>query len=112
MLLERLIDAKAVDYLILVVYFAFVLGVGWLAKRQVGDAADYFQSGRSLPAWGTGLAFASANLRTRRVGHDSGRHPKGGGHWLRQAQPMCGAQPATSCRASRGHAPRRAPGSR
>ncbi|MEL4505804.1 sodium:solute symporter family protein [Luteococcus sp. H138] len=62
MLLETLIDAKAVDYLILVVYFVFVLGVGWLAKRQVADAADYFQSGRSLPAWVTGLAFVSANL--------------------------------------------------
>ncbi|WP_420175010.1 sodium:solute symporter family protein [Luteococcus sp. OSA5] len=62
MLLETLIDAKAVDYLILAVYFAFVLGIGWLAKRQVSDASDYFQSGRSLPAWVTGLAFVSANL--------------------------------------------------
>ncbi|GAA1393329.1 sodium:solute symporter family protein [Luteococcus peritonei] len=62
MLLETLIDAKAVDYLILVVYFAFVLGVGWLARHQIADASDYFQSGRSLPAWVTGLAFVSANL--------------------------------------------------
>ena len=59
---ETLIDASAVDYLILLVYFVFVLGIGLLARRQVSDALDFFLSGRSLPAWVTGLAFISANL--------------------------------------------------
>ena len=59
---ETLIDANAVDYLILITYFAFVLGLGWLASRQVSDSLDFFLSGRSLPAWVTGLAFISANL--------------------------------------------------
>ncbi|MGL5816513.1 MAG: sodium:solute symporter family protein [Phycicoccus sp.] len=57
-----IIDANVVDYLILLVYFAFVLGIGLLARRQVSDSIDFFLSGRSLPAWVTGLAFVSANL--------------------------------------------------
>ena len=59
---ETLIDAKFVDYLILATYFAFVLGIGFLARRHVSDSVDFFLSGRSLPAWVTGLAFISANL--------------------------------------------------
>ena len=57
-----LINAGPVDYLILVVYFAFVLGIGLMARRSVSDSIDFFLSGRSLPAWVTGLAFISANL--------------------------------------------------
>lgn len=57
-----LIDADAVDYLILASYFAFVLGIGFMARRHVSDSVDFFLSGRSLPAWVTGLAFISANL--------------------------------------------------
>ncbi|MBM6401338.1 sodium:solute symporter family protein [Phycicoccus sonneratiae] len=59
---DTLIQANPVDYLILVVYFAFVLGIGLLARRSVSDSVDFFLSGRSLPAWVTGLAFISANL--------------------------------------------------
>lgn len=59
---DTLIDANAVDYLIVFVYFAVVLGIGVMARRQVSDSVDFFLSGRSLPAWVTGLAFISANL--------------------------------------------------
>ena len=59
---STIIDANAVDYLILIIYFTFVLGIGFLARRQVSDSLDFFLSGRSLPAWVTGLAFISANL--------------------------------------------------
>ncbi|WP_249138649.1 sodium:solute symporter family protein [Phycicoccus avicenniae] len=59
---ETIIDAAPVDYLILVIYFGFVLGIGLLARRSVSDSVDFFLSGRSLPAWVTGLAFISANL--------------------------------------------------
>ena len=57
-----LIDASPVDYLILATYFVFVLGIGLIARRSVSDSLDFFLSGRSLPAWVTGLAFISANL--------------------------------------------------
>ncbi|WP_051218047.1 sodium:solute symporter family protein [Nocardioides insulae] len=59
---DTIIDAKAVDYLIVLIYFAVVLGIGMVARRQVSDSVDFFLSGRSLPAWVTGLAFISANL--------------------------------------------------
>ncbi|MHA6802618.1 sodium:solute symporter family protein [Salinifilum ghardaiensis] len=50
------------DNLILLIYFAVVLGVALAAKRSVRNSLDFFLSGRSLPAWVTGLAFVSANL--------------------------------------------------
>ena len=56
------LDANAVDYFIVGVYFVVVVGIGLLARRQVSTSLDFFLSGRSLPAWGTGLAFISANL--------------------------------------------------
>src|SRR5436305_6887347 len=51
-----------VDYLIIAVYFVVVLGIGFAARRYIKTSLDYFLSGRSLPAWVTGLAFVSANL--------------------------------------------------
>src|SRR4051794_5529898 len=56
------LDTNALDYAILGVYFVTVLGVGFVAKRYIKTSLDYFLSGRSLPAWITGLAFVSANL--------------------------------------------------
>nr|WP_207631370.1 sodium:solute symporter family protein [Actinopolyspora sp. BKK1] len=55
-------DAGPVDYLLLALYFLFVLGIGYLARRSVSSSLDFFLSGRSLPAWVTGLAFVAANL--------------------------------------------------
>ncbi|SDP67995.1 solute:Na+ symporter, SSS family [Pedococcus dokdonensis] len=59
---EPLIDANWLDYTLVAIYFAFVLGIGVMARRSVSDSIDFFLSGRSLPAWVTGLAFISANL--------------------------------------------------
>jgi SSS family solute:Na+ symporter len=56
------LDANWVDYLLIAFYFAFVIGIGILARRSVSSSLDFFLSGRSLPAWVTGLAFVSANL--------------------------------------------------
>ncbi|HEY4626529.1 MAG TPA: sodium:solute symporter family protein [Blastococcus sp.] len=56
------LDASFVDYALVVVYFAVVLMIGFAARRRVSDSLDFFLSGRSLPAWITGLAFISANL--------------------------------------------------
>jgi len=56
------IHAAFIDYAILVVYFVTVLGIGFAARRYVKTGLDFFLSGRSLPAWITGLAFTSANL--------------------------------------------------
>jgi SSS family solute:Na+ symporter len=55
-------DASWVDYLLIAIYFVTVLGIGMAARAQVSSSIDFFLSGRSLPAWITGLAFISANL--------------------------------------------------
>ena len=56
------LDANWIDYLLVAIYFGFVLGIGIMARRSVSSSLDFFLSGRSLPAWVTGLAFISANL--------------------------------------------------
>jgi SSS family solute:Na+ symporter len=56
------LDTNFADYAILAIYFVAVLGIGFAAKRYIKTSLDYFLSGRSLPAWITGLAFISANL--------------------------------------------------
>src|SRR5215213_9095294 len=61
------LDTNLVDYAIVLTYFAVVLGVGFAAKRYIKSSLDYFLSGRSLPAWITGLAFISANLGATEV---------------------------------------------
>jgi SSS family solute:Na+ symporter len=56
------LDADVFDYTIIALYFLVVLGIGFIARRQISSSLDFFLSGRSLPAWVTGLAFISANL--------------------------------------------------
>jgi len=58
----KLLDVNGLDYSILLIYFVIVLAIGFLAKRAIATSEDFFLSGRSLPAWVTGLAFISANL--------------------------------------------------
>jgi SSS family solute:Na+ symporter len=51
-----------IDYSIMAIYVAFVIGIGFALKRYMRTSADFFLSGRSIPAWVCGLAFLSANL--------------------------------------------------
>jgi SSS family solute:Na+ symporter len=56
-----------IDYAVIGVYFAFVLGIGVVLKKYMKTSTDFFLSGRSIPAWITGLAFLSANLGAQEV---------------------------------------------
>src|SRR6476659_6851056 len=56
------LDAGSLDYTILGIYFVVVLGIGAVARLSIKTDLDFFLSGRSLPAWITGLAFVAANL--------------------------------------------------
>ena len=56
------LDTNWFDYGILAIYFALVIAIGILARRAIATSEDFLLSGRSLPAWVTGLAFISANL--------------------------------------------------
>jgi len=51
-----------IDWAIILIYFVFVLGIGWALKKYMKDSTAFLEAGRSLPAWVTGLAFISANL--------------------------------------------------
>lgn len=51
-----------IDYAIIGVYFVFVIGIGYLLKKQMKSSEDFFLSGHQIPSWITGLAFLSANL--------------------------------------------------
>jgi SSS family solute:Na+ symporter len=55
------------DYLIILVYFAFVIGVGFLIKKKIKSSNDFLSSNRSIPLWITSLAFISANLGAQEV---------------------------------------------
>ena len=64
---------KPIDYALVVLYFGFVLGIGWVVRRQLdarassGGSSEFLTAARSIPAWVTGLAFISANLGAQEV---------------------------------------------
>ncbi len=61
------VNLSIIDWLIMLVYFAFVLGIGFALKRYMRTSNDFFLAGRSIPAWVCGLAFISANLGAQEV---------------------------------------------
>jgi SSS family solute:Na+ symporter len=56
------VQLTLIDYAILLIYVAFVVGIGFALRRHLKSSSDFLTSGRSIPAWVTGLAFISANL--------------------------------------------------
>ncbi len=59
---EKLLSLSPVDLLIIVLYFAMVLGIGWYLKRFTKTGEDFFLAGRDMSAWIAGLSFVAANL--------------------------------------------------
>src|ERR1700739_1722458 len=56
------LSLSPLDLTLIVIYFVFVIGIGFALRRLVQTSTDFFLSGRSLPTWITGIAFISANL--------------------------------------------------
>ena len=56
-----------IDWLLMLVYFGFVLGVGVALRNRTTTSAAFFQAGRAIPAWVCGLAFISANLGAQEI---------------------------------------------
>ncbi len=50
------------DWVIILVYFGFVLGIGLYLKKFMKSQDDFFLAGRKNSSWVAGLAFLSANL--------------------------------------------------
>jgi len=61
------LNLTGVDWLIMLLYFVFVLGIGFALKRHMKTSKDFLPGRRALPAWICGLAFISANLGAQEV---------------------------------------------
>src|ERR1700684_2226700 len=59
---QQLTKLAPVDILILVLYFALVVFIGFYAKSKANTSEDFFMAGREMTAWVAGLSFLSANL--------------------------------------------------
>ncbi|WP_353064390.1 sodium:solute symporter family protein [Tunturibacter psychrotolerans] len=51
-----------VDVLILLLYFALVIFIGFYVKGSTNTSEEFFLAGREMSAWVAGLSFVSANL--------------------------------------------------
>jgi SSS family solute:Na+ symporter len=58
----KTIGLSFIDWIIILVYFAFVLGIGWYLRKFTKSEEDFFLAGRKNSSWVAGLAFLSANL--------------------------------------------------
>src|SRR5437588_8778994 len=56
------IHLSAVDVLILILYFAVVLFIGFYVKGSTNTSEEFFLAGGEMTAWIAGLSFVSANL--------------------------------------------------
>src|SRR3984957_7637842 len=59
---HQLTKLAPVDILILLLYFALVVFIGFYAKGKSNTSEDFFLAGREMTAWIAGLSFVSANL--------------------------------------------------
>jgi SSS family solute:Na+ symporter len=58
----QLTQLSPVDILILVLYFAVVVFIGFYVKGSTNTSEEFFLAGREMSAWIAGLSFVSANL--------------------------------------------------
>ena len=66
-LLTTAMNLSVADYLVIIISFRFVIGVGFLIKKRIKSSKDFLSSNRSIPLWITSLAFISANLGAQEV---------------------------------------------
>ncbi len=58
----HLVRLSAIDFIIIIFYFALVLAIGFYLKGRAHTGEDFFMAGREMTAWIAGLSFLSANL--------------------------------------------------
>ena len=52
----------ALDIVVICVYFAMVIWIGFYLKGKSNTSEEFFMAGREMTAWIAGLSFVSANL--------------------------------------------------
>src|SRR5476649_2485076 len=58
-----LVSLGTIDYLVIGIYFAFVLGIGFYLKHFADTGEEFFLAGRGMTAWIAGLVLIAAPLR-------------------------------------------------
>jgi SSS family solute:Na+ symporter len=61
-LTKPLVPLHWLDTIVIVAYFAAVLGLGFLLRRQTHTSEDFFLAGREMSAWVAGVSFLAANM--------------------------------------------------
>ncbi len=59
---EPLARLHALDVIVIAIYFAMVIWIGFYLKGQANTSEEFFMAGREMTAWIAGLSFVSANL--------------------------------------------------
>ncbi|MGC9224020.1 MAG: sodium:solute symporter family protein [Terracidiphilus sp.] len=59
---EPLAHLRALDVLVIALYFVMVLWIGFYLKGRSNTGEEFFMAGREMTAWIAGLSFVSANL--------------------------------------------------
>src|SRR5436305_9413887 len=59
---NKLLSLSSIDMVIIALYFAMVLGIGFYLKRFTKTGEDFFLAGRDMSSWIAGLSFVAANL--------------------------------------------------
>ena len=62
LLTARLTPLHWLDTTVIVIYFAAVLGLGFLLREQTHTSEDFFLAGREMSAWVAGVSFLAANM--------------------------------------------------
>jgi len=59
---SRLLSLSPIDLAVIVIYFGFVVAIGFYLKSHTKTGDDFFLAGREMTAWVAGLSFLAANL--------------------------------------------------
>src|SRR3984885_3719346 len=62
LMFAQLTHLSPIDIIILVLYFAVVVFIGFYVKGSTNTSEEFFLAGREMSAWIAGLSFVSANL--------------------------------------------------
>jgi SSS family solute:Na+ symporter len=71
-------NLRFLDYVVIVLYGAVIVGITVFFSRRQKTSADYFVAGRSLPAWAVAMAMMAALISSNTlVGHPATAYQKG-----------------------------------
>src|ERR1700753_607888 len=59
---HHLAKLSVLDIVVIAIYFAMVIWIGFYLKQKANTSEEFFMAGREMTAWIAGLSFVSANL--------------------------------------------------